>query len=101
VAKATLFAPKPVIDAAPPAKVGNQLVASAEEWGPAPVDTSLMQWYRVKAGKRTPVATDSPAFYRLTAADLGYQMQVAVTGTKPGYTTKTMYSALTAVVTQP
>jgi hypothetical protein len=100
VAKATLFAPKPVIDPTP-AEVGKQLRASPEEWSPEPIHKE-MQWYRVDTkGRRTLIKGATNAFYDVTEADEGFQLQFAVTGSKDGYNTKTMYSALTKVVPKP
>jgi hypothetical protein len=85
VAKAVLSpAPVPTISSQTPT-VGDTLTATAGAWGPDPVALSY-QWYRVQAGKRTPITDATKTTY------------VSVTGTKDGYASKTVSSTLTTAV---
>lgn len=75
------------------ARVGSRLTATTATWGPAPV-TLAYQWLR--SGSSIPGATTSG--YTLTAADLGRQMTVRVTGSKLGYASVARTSTPTASV---
>ena len=75
--------------------VQNQvLTAKPGTWQPQPV-TLAYQWRR--AGAAISGATAST--YKLTAADVGKRISVAVTGSKSGYTSVTKTSAESAAVT--
>jgi hypothetical protein len=63
---------------------GNILKAVPGAWGPSPV-TFTYQWFR-NGGKLIGATENS---YRLTTADAGKVLQVRVTVSKTGYTTKT------------
>jgi hypothetical protein len=74
------------------ANVGAKLTAKTGAWTPAPVALSY-QWKR--SGALIAGATSST--YQLTAADFGKTVKVTVTGTKQGYTTKSLTSATVSV----
>jgi hypothetical protein len=76
--------------------VGSTLTATVEPWGDG-TPMLAYQWYRVKKGRTTPVGDGSDT-YQLVGRDAGSRVQVAVTGSLPGYTTTTLYSAPTAKV---
>ena len=97
VAKAVLSpAPVPSISSQAPI-VGDTVTATAGAWGPDPV-TLAYQWYRVQAGKRTPITDATKTTYDVDAADVGFALQVSVTGTKDGYASRTVPSSLTQAV---
>lgn len=73
--------------------VGERLTADPGPWGPDPVKLAY-RWLR--SGKAIRSATG--ASYRLTAADKGKRVSVRVTGSKPGYTTRSRTSPATAKV---
>ncbi|MDO9455554.1 M1 family aminopeptidase [Nocardioides sp.] len=79
--------PTPTISGTP--QVGVSLLAFSGDWD---ATTLAYQWFAGDA----PVATGS--VFTPTAAELGSVITVAVTGTKPGYTTVTRTSAATAPV---
>ena len=83
----------PAITALPVMMVGETLTANPGIWGPAPVTTSV-QWTR--AGIPIPGATGIT--YRLTDADVGKTVAVAVSGSKPGHTAASATSVPTPVV---
>lgn len=70
------------------ARVNQALSAVAGKWEPGSF-TLTYQWHR--AGRPIPGATE--ATYRLQPDDAGAEIAVAVTGTRPGYTTVTRTSA--------
>ncbi|SDT13047.1 Putative cell wall binding repeat 2 [Microterricola viridarii] len=86
-----LVAPTPTITGT--ARVGSVLTANAGTWTPAPVSLSY-QW--LVANVAVPGAT--AATYKPVAANVGKTVTVRVTGTKTGYTTKTVTSAATSPV---
>lgn len=86
-----LTAPVPSISGS--ANVGTTLSVSAGTWSPAA--TISYQWY--KAGVAISGATSTT--YTIVASDGGSAITVAVTGTRSGYTAKTMTSSATATVT--
>jgi surface antigen len=98
-ATAAVANPKPLTAAPVPAisgsaRAGSVLTALPGAWGPSPVTLSY-QWKRGGAlitGARA-------ATYKLTNADAGTTVTVAVTGTKTGYVTTTRTSKLTTLVT--
>ncbi len=97
VGRATLTpAPVPTVDDPAP-KVGGDLVATPGTWGPAPVRLTF-QWYRIMSGKRTAIAGATQERYPVAVDDAKFPLQVGVTGTKDGYFSRTIFSALTAAV---
>ncbi|MGF6834346.1 hypothetical protein QF015_002528 [Paenarthrobacter sp. TE4293] len=92
IAPGTLTTAVPTITGT--AKAGSTLTASSGTWGPAPVTLSY-QWYR--AGIAITGATART--YNLTGTDTGKTLTVRITGTKIGYTTVSVSSAITGVVT--
>ncbi|WP_344193677.1 hypothetical protein [Pedococcus aerophilus] len=98
VIKASLTAtPAPTITGT--AKVNGTLTAVPGTWGPAPV-TLAYQWYRRSAaGVNAAISGASAATYKVQAADVGFGIQVRVTGSKSGYTTVSKYSAGTGAIT--
>src|SRR5690606_4061062 len=80
-----LQATDPTISGTP--AVGNTLSATAT-WGPGAV-TLDYRWLRDGA----PIDGATTADYTVTTADVGSDLTVAVTGTKPGYETTTRTSA--------
>ena len=85
VATAALTAPVPTITGTP--TVGNTLTAVPGTWSPAGVALSY-QWFR--DGSPIDDATESTQI--LQSPDLGRSVTVAVTGSKPGYTTESRTS---------
>ncbi|MBK9696024.1 MAG: peptidoglycan-binding protein [Propionibacteriaceae bacterium] len=83
--------PIPTITGTP--TVAQTLTAGPGTWGPAPV-TLAYQWYR----GTTAISNATTASYVVQPADAGTALRVAVTGTKPGYTTVTKSSTATAAV---
>ncbi len=98
VAKATISpAPVPVLDDPTPT-VSQPVTATVDAWGPAPVSLAY-QWYKVSSsGKSSAVKAATGLVFTPTAAEVGYKLKLRVTGAKAGYTTRTVYSALTAKV---
>ena len=97
IATATTVAPGvftnskvPVISGKP--TVGTALGASPGTW--SPTATYGYQWF---AGSQ-PIAGATAAAYIPTAAELGKKLKVKVTASSPGYTSKTVASAVTKVV---
>ncbi|MGC4153786.1 MAG: Ig-like domain repeat protein [Propionicimonas sp.] len=72
------------------AVVGATLTVSAGVWGPAPVRL-VYQWL----ADGTPIPGATGTSYQVTAAYLGKQLSVRVTGTKDGYPSVTRESAKT------
>jgi len=66
------------------AHVGSTLTAVVGNWQPAPV-TIAIQWYR--NGQKISGATHTG--YVVTTSDRGAKLSVAVTGTEPGFTSRT------------
>ncbi|MEA5055600.1 MAG: Ig-like domain repeat protein, partial [Propionicimonas sp.] len=90
--------PDPELVAATPtiggsAVVGARLTATAGTWAPAPVALAF-QW--LADGKAIAGATTTS--YPVTAAELGKQLSVRVTGSKAGYRSVTRESARTATI---
>jgi hypothetical protein len=75
-------------------RVGFFLLVNPGKWGPAHVALSF-QWLR----NGTPIAGATSPFYRVVTADAGATLTVAVTGRKSGYSTATVASAPTPLVT--
>ncbi|WP_394159751.1 CAP domain-containing protein [Galactobacter valiniphilus] len=75
------------------AKVGKKLKASTSSWAPGGVKASY-RWYR--SGKSAAVGTGST--YKVKSADRGKTLRVKITGSKSGYTSKTVASRSTARV---
>ncbi len=94
VAAGTLTAPTPTISGA--VAVGSTLTVQTGNWGPAPVNLTY-QWFA--GGQPRSGATSTT--YTPTLADVGLVITVAVTGSKPGYTTVTRTSAATTPVPAP
>lgn len=90
--QATITGATPVVSGK--AVVGETLTATAGAWNPAGV-TLAYQWLR--DGSIIGGATGSA--YRLTTADVGRPISVAITGTKPGLLARTARSQPTAPVT--
>ncbi len=87
---ATLTAPVPTISGE--TTFGEDLVAAPGSWTSG---TQLTyQWYRGSA----PIGGATGTTYRITDADIGLTITVAVTGSKAGYATATTTSVATAVV---
>jgi subtilisin family serine protease len=84
-------APWPVVRGT--ARYGSTLTASIGTWGPAPVSTSIT-WLR----NGVPVAGATGTTYVLGLDDIGARMSVAVSGSRPGYTTVSRTSSRTAAV---
>lgn len=91
VAKGHLTAPTPLITG--PTILGNYLKANAGEWGPGEVDL-VYQWYR--DGKT--IVRANAASYLLTVQDVRHTLTVRVTGSRPGYASRTVESAATATI---
>ena len=100
VAKAGLTPkPTPVIDDTTPT-VDTTVTTNPGLWGPDPV-TLAYQWYKVSSGgtvSKLTSASATTAAYQVQGTDAGYKLKVKVTGSKPGYTTASKTSALTAYV---
>ncbi|HEY3409812.1 MAG TPA: hypothetical protein VGK53_16715, partial [Propionicimonas sp.] len=98
VKKATLSpTPTPTIDTPTPT-VEQAVSAAPGTWGPPPVSLAY-QWYRVNAsGKTSKISGATTASYAVRGTDAGYRLKVTVTGSKPGYTTKSKTSSLTKKV---
>ncbi len=94
VSRAWSAAPAPSI--AGSAHVRAVLTANTGTWSPAPSTVSY-QWYR--SGQSIAGATGRT--FRLTSAELGKQIQVKVTASRPDYSSAQRWSAKTAVVTLP
>ncbi|MGV8909395.1 MAG: peptidoglycan-binding protein [Propionicimonas sp.] len=84
-------APAPAVSGT--ARVTQTLTATVGKWGQGAFALAY-QWYR--AGNAIDGATTSS--YTLQPADAGASVSAAVTGTRPGYTTVTRFSAPTAAV---
>lgn len=84
-------APAPIVSGT--AKVTQTLTVAAGKWGPGKF-TLTYQWYR----GGTAVGGASASTYTLQSADAGASVTAAVTGTRPGYTTVTRFSAPSAAV---
>ncbi len=78
---------RPVLSGA--AQVGTTLQVRTDAW--SPVATFTYQWFA--DGRPIPGATGTS--YRLTSADRGKRIRVAVTGTRDGYVTRTLSSSRT------
>lgn len=98
VAKATISqAPVPTLNVTTPT-VEKPILATIGLWGPNPVGLEF-GWYRVSStGKATAIKGADEVVYSPTGSDVGYRLKFRVTGTKSGYTTKSVYSALTGKV---
>ena len=98
VAKAA-STPAPVPDLSPTSPtVGLAITATIGTWGPDPVALAY-QWYKVSSsGKSSAIKAARAVVFTPTAAEVGYKLKLKVTGTKAGYNTRTVYSALTAKV---
>ncbi|MDA0180380.1 hypothetical protein OJ997_08735 [Solirubrobacter phytolaccae] len=81
----------PTIDIVAP-RVGDRLTATVAAWSPAA--ELRYQWLRGGA----PIPGAAEAAYTATAADEGFTLSVRVTGTTPGYESKTRTSVPTAAV---
>jgi len=78
--------------------VVDQVLTASTTWGPAPVVLGH-QWYKVsKKGKSYRLIGATQGTYRVKSSDVGYRLKVKVTGTKGGYTAKSMYSKSTSYV---
>lgn len=84
-------APWPVVRGT--ARYGATLTVTVGAWGPAPVTTSIA-WLR----NGVPIAGATGTSYVLGLDDIGARMSVAVTGSRPGYTTLSRTSARTSTV---
>ena len=74
------------------------LTADPGVWGPDPV-TVAFQWYRVSStGVSSSISGATQATYLVKSGDVGYRVKVKVTGSRPGYTGVSKYSALTSAV---
>ena len=74
------------------------LTADPGVWGPDPVALAF-QWYRVSStGTSTAISGATQATYPVKSGDVGYKVKVKVTGSKPGFTSVSKYSALTSAV---
>jgi hypothetical protein len=89
--KGVLTAARPTISGQ--AVVGHQLVARPGTWSPSGV-TFHFQWFRGSS----PVAGATGRSYTLKGADRGSKMHVRVTGSKPGYVSRSRTSASTRPV---
>ncbi|MEA5118602.1 MAG: peptidoglycan-binding protein, partial [Propionicimonas sp.] len=83
----TLY-PAPVPTISGGTAIGQTLTTKAGTWGPAPVELSY-RWYR--DGKAIANATGTS--YKLTEADAGHALTVAVTGSRLPYVTVSRVSA--------
>jgi len=92
VALPKLTTSTPTISGSP--RVGHTLTAKTGTWRPKPVSFSY-QWLR--SGVPIPGATKD--HYRAVQADAGATLTVSVTGSKKGYSSATVASAPTALVT--
>ncbi|MHA7180411.1 S8 family serine peptidase [Arthrobacter sp. MDB2-24] len=90
VAAGTLSATKPTVTGT--TKVGYTLTANTGTWTSGA--TFTYQWFRTGV----PITGATGKTYALTAADLGKNISVGVTGSKAGYTNATVYSVRTAAV---
>ncbi|MHA7286272.1 S8 family serine peptidase [Arthrobacter sp. MDT3-44] len=90
VAAGTLSATKPTVTGT--TKVGYTLTANTGTWTSGA--TFTYQWFRTGV----PISGATGKTYALTAADLGKNISVGVTGSKAGYTNATVYSVRTAAV---
>ncbi len=84
--------PTPVVTGTP--KVGSTLAASPGTWRPSA--TFAYQWYANGAA----INGATTLHYKLTAAEFGKTITVAVTGSRTGYTTVTKASVPSSTVTQ-
>lgn len=75
------------------AKVGSKLTAKPGSWAPAGTRLTY-QWLR--AGK--PISGATKVTYAPVAADVGKRLAVKVTGSAPGYTSRSVTSKATATV---
>jgi hypothetical protein len=87
----TLTSVRPTITGT--AQPGSTLTAVTGEWAPSPVSLAV-QWYR--DDKKIVGATGSA--YLVGPADRGKNLSIAVTGSKPGFVTKTVRSSHVVVV---
>ncbi|MGB7962066.1 MAG: hypothetical protein WCF12_03770 [Propionicimonas sp.] len=93
----TLVAPTPVLTSGVP-KVDVPVTADAGAWTPATADLAYA-WYRVSSsGRSTLIAGALASLYTPGAADVGFRLKVAVTGTQEGYAPLTKTSAASARV---
>lgn len=77
---------------------GQKLTAYAGTWGPGSVTLSY-QWYKQKAdAAAVKIPKANSATYLITTAEVGYKLKVQVTGKKPGYASKSVYSELSRTV---
>ena len=83
--------PTPLIVGTP--KAGEELTAVAGVWGPSPV---ILRYQWLVGGNTVEGATGP--IYVIQAADVGLPVVVKVSGSKPGYIAKDMYSAPTSIV---
>ena len=74
------------------ARAGKTLTATAPAWSPEGVELSY-QWLR----NNVAIEGATGLSYKLTTADSGRSLTIAVTGTKSGFTTATVTSAAIAV----
>ncbi|MDN5564671.1 MAG: S8 family peptidase [Luteococcus sp.] len=89
-------APRPTISGT--TQVGQTLTSSAGTWGVGSVALTR-QWFRFDAaGKQTLIRGATGATHRLTSADRGRTIKVLVTGRKPNYASKWVWSAGTRTV---
>lgn len=84
-------APKPTIEGT--AATEQVLTAVPGAWGPEPITLSY-RWRR----DGTSISGATRATYSPTAADVGHSLSVKVTGRRPGFTTRSTYSASVKVV---
>lgn len=93
----TLVAPTPVLTSGVP-KAGVAVTADAGVWTPATADLAYA-WYQVSSsGKATLIPGATSTSYTPEAADVGFRLKVAVTGTQEGYAPLTKTSAASARV---
>lgn len=89
-------APTPTISGT--ARVGSPLTVSIGTWSPDPSYLDI-RWYRVSStGSVEAIEEGYEQTYTPTSADLGFRLQVEVTGFEEGYRTTTRTSAPTAAV---
>lgn len=86
------FTSTPVPTISGTARSGHVLTAKRGTWTPTPA-TVAYQWFR----NGTAIAGAASYRYTLTAADEGAKVTVAVTGTRPGYSTVVVTSGATVV----
>jgi len=98
VARGTITpAPAPILDVMAPV-VDARVTGTVAAWGPAPVGLTY-QWYKVNSrGKSYRLSGATTISFTPTAAEKGYKLKLKVTGAKPGYRTRSVYSARTGKV---